>query len=127
MKIKTRPRTGTALTMPLKLPRTNDWPRGMRLYVYDDDLVLIEESNDRKYDLHDNIFQAWPEDRRRVYIGFEVKSANWPVWNEKALRWFEERIEWDFAFDGDEVKLRRHTRKTRRPCSEEFIWRVDIQ
>ncbi len=103
------------------------WPRGVRLYVYDEGLSLIDESKDRRFDLHDHIFQVWPEDHRRVYLGIEINSVNWPVWDEKTLRWIEERIVADFRFDGGVTKLRRHTRKLRGPCSKEFIWRVDVR
>ena len=113
--------------MPVKLPHSIDWPRGSRLYLYDENMLLIEESADRKFDLHDALFQAWPENHRRAHIGLEIRSRNWPVWNEKALRWVESRIVWDFTFDGDQVKLRRRTRQKRRPCTEEFVWQVDLR
>jgi hypothetical protein len=103
------------------------WPRGVRLRVYDETLCLIDESRDRRYDLHDNIFQVWPENHRRVYLGIEVNSVNWPIWDEKSLKWIEEMIVADFRFDGGVARLRQHTRKLRGPCSTEFIWRVDIR
>lgn len=114
--------------MPLKLPKsTFIWPRGTRIYVYDEDLLLEQESRDCRFDLHDNIFQTWPEDTRRAYIGIEIVSKNWPNWEEEALRWIENRIRYHFEFDGDQVRLRRHSKNIGAPCSEEFIWRVHLR
>ncbi|MDQ7839013.1 MAG: hypothetical protein RDU59_11060 [Thermodesulfobacteriota bacterium] len=113
--------------MPLRKPRTNDWPSQVRLFVYDEGLRLIEESRDRKYDLNDNLFQAWPEGHRIVYLGVETGSKNWPVWDEASLRWIEARIEWDLEFDGNQVKVIRHTQQIGFPCTQEFIWRLDIR
>lgn len=113
--------------MPLRKPRTNDWPPQVHLYVYDEEMRLIEESRNRKYDLNDNLFQVWYEDHRTVYLGVETASKNWPVWGEDSLQWIEARIVWDLKFDGNEVSLSRHTQQTGRPCTEEFIWRLDIR
>jgi len=101
------------------------WPRGVRLYVYDENLVLIDQSRDRKYDLNDNLFQAWRH--RIVYLGVEINSKNWPIWDKASLSWIEGRILWDLEFDGNEVDLLRHTRRLRRPCTEQFIWRLDVR
>ncbi|MFH1137402.1 MAG: hypothetical protein V1816_15145 [Pseudomonadota bacterium] len=98
----------------------------MRLYVYDDKMVVLDESSDRKYDLNDNLFQVWGEEGRTVYLGVETASKNWPVWDENSLQWIEERIVWDLPFDGNEVSLSRHTKTTGRPCTEEFIWKLEI-
>ena len=100
------------------------WPRGVRLSVYDEGLNLIGESRDRTYDLNDNLFQAWGN--RTVYLGVAIHSKNWPVWDAESLEWIEERIVWDLESDGNEVNLARHTRRRRRPCSEEFIWQLDV-
>lgn len=102
------------------------WPRGVRIYVYDENMVLIDESRDRRYDLHDNLFQTWPEDKRVVFLGFRIRSKNWPCWNEDALNWIERRITWDFKFDGDLVKISRQTKSKRGPCKTEFIWKVRL-
>lgn len=101
------------------------WPRGVRLYVYDEDMHFIGESRDRKYDLNDNLVQAW--DERTVYLGVEIHSKNWPVWDEESLKWIESRIVWDLQFDGNEVELTRHTQRVLGPCTEEFIWRLDVR
>lgn len=101
------------------------WPRGVRLRVYDEYMSVIEESRDRVYDLNDNLFQAWTP--RIVYLGVEVHSKNWSVWNSEALRCIERRILWDLEFDGNEVNLTRHTRSRRLPCTEEFIWCLNVQ
>ena len=101
------------------------WPRGVRLRVYDANLVLIDQSKDRQYDLNDNLFQVWGH--RIVYLGVEVHSKNWPEWDKQALSWIEHRILWDLYFDGNEVDLTRHTPRLGRPCTEEFIWRLDVR
>ena len=113
--------------MPIRTPTTTDWPPRVRLYIYDEEMLLIEESRDRKYDLNDNLFQTWYSSSRTVYLGIETLSKNWPVWDEDSLRWIEERIAWDLEFDGNEVNISRHTQQIGRPCTEEFIWKLDIQ
>ena len=113
--------------MPLRPPRTNDWPPRVRLYVYDEEMCLVDESRDRKYDLNDNLFQAWDRSSRTVYLGVETESKNWPVWDEESLKWMEDRMVWDLEFDGNVVDVSRHTPQTGRPCTEEFIWKLDIR
>jgi hypothetical protein len=107
-------------------PPTNpiDWPRGVRLSVYDEHMVKIEQSRDRKYDLNDNLFQAW--DDRIVYLEVAVSNKDWHCWDTEALNWIESRIKWDLAFDGNEFSLRRHTRKRFHPCSGGFVWRIHV-
>ena len=109
------------------MPQTTDWPPRTTLYIYDEEMILIEQSRDRKYDLNDNLFQVWDSDSRTVYLGVETESKNWPVWDEDSLKWIEERIAWDLEFDGNEVDISRHTQKIGRPCTEEFIWRLDMR
>ena len=112
--------------MPLKLPRsTLIWPRGVRLSAYDQDMLLIDQSRDRNYDLNDNLFQSWSH--RIIYLGVAIYSKNWPVWDEESLRWIEDRIVEDLEFDGNEVKHLRHTRRAGRPCNQEFIWKLDVR
>ena len=101
------------------------WPRGVRLFVYDENMFPVEASRDRKYDLNDELFQPW--DHRIVYLEVQVHSKNWRFWNTKSLRWIENRIRWDLRFDANEFYLRRHTRKRRQPCVEGFIWRIDVR
>jgi hypothetical protein len=115
------------LAMPIRHPRTNDWPPRVRLYVYDEGMCLIETSRDRKYDLNDNLFQTWDSSSRTVYLGIESESRNWPFWDEDSLKWIEERIVWDLEFDGNKVDVARHTLRVGQPCSEEFIWKIEIQ
>jgi hypothetical protein len=112
--------------MPIRMPQTNDWPPYVRLYIYDEDFLLIEESRDRKYDLNDNLFQTWPTASRTVYLGVETSSKNWPAWDEDAVLWIESRVAWDLAFDGNKVKVSRYTRKLGEPCHKEFIWKVEM-
>jgi len=113
--------------MPVHTPKTQDWPPKMRIYVYDEELCLIEESEDRKYDLNDNLFQTWYTNSRTVYVGIETRSKNWPKWDEGSLKWIEDRISWDLEFDGNEVRITRITENIGHPCAEEFIWRLDIR
>ncbi len=113
--------------MPTRTPKTTDWPPRSTLYIYDEEMFLIEESRDRKYDLNDNLFQVWHSSSRTVYLGIETQSKNWPVWDEDSLKWIEERIAWDLGFDGNEVEISRYTQEIGRPCTEEFIWKLDIR
>jgi len=124
---KREKRLAKLLSLQAKMPRVNGsyrWPRGFRFTVYDAALVPIEQSKDRQYDLNDNLFQAWGS--RIVYLGVEVHSKNWPTWNKQSLSWIERRILWDLHFDGNEVDLTRQTRPLRGPCTEEFIWKLDV-
>ncbi len=102
------------------------WPRGVRLYAYDENMDMFDNSTDRQYDLHDNLFQAWPGSRRRVFLGVAVNSKNWVRWDEENLRCIEELITDDFEFECEKVKIRRQT-QPKRPCAEEFVWRLDIR
>lgn len=113
--------------MPIRRPETNDWPPLVRIFVYDEDMCVIDESRDRKYDLNDNLFQVWGSSNRTVHLGIETESKNWPVWDEESLNWIEERITWDLEFDGNEVDVERHTQNVGSPCTEEFIWRLNIR
>ena len=113
--------------MPVRTPQTTDWPPQTTLYIYDEEMILIDQSRDRKYDLNDNLFQVWDSDSRTVYLGIETQSKNWPIWDEDSLNWIEERIAWDLEFDGNEVDISRHTQQIGCPCTEEFIWRLDIR
>ena len=97
------------------------------MYVYDEDMFLIDKSRNRKYDLNDNLFQVWGSSTRTVYLGIETDSKNWPVWDENSLKEIEERIIWDLEFDGNQVDVSRHTAQLGRPCTEEFIWKLIIR
>jgi len=77
--------------------------------VYEEDMHVIDESKDRRYDLHDNLFQTWPESHRTVYLGIETSSKNWPVWDEESLQWIEKLIVWDLNFDGEDVDVTRYS------------------
>jgi hypothetical protein len=113
--------------MPILTPETTDWPPQVKLYIYDEEMFLIEESRSRKYDLNDNLFQTWHRRNRIVYLGIETLSKNWPVWDEGSLKWIEDRITWDLEFDGNEVNISRRTQTVGIPCTEEFIWKLNIQ
>jgi hypothetical protein len=113
-------------SMPLRKPRTTDWPPQVHIYVYDEEMFLIAESRNRKFDLNDNLFQAWPEYYRTVYLGIKTGSKDWPIWDEDSLQWIETLIKYDLKFDVNEVIVSRKTQRIGRPCTEEFIWRLDI-
>ena len=110
--------------MPIRQPETTEWPPRLLLYVYDEDMVLIDKSRDRRYDLNDNLFQVWHSNTRTVFLGIETKSANWPVWDEASLKWIETLIVHDLAFDGNRVAIQRMTQERDHPCTQEFIWKL---
>ena len=109
--------------MPIKVSPYFTWPRGIRLSVYDADRSLIDQSHDQKYDLNDNLFQTCTD--RTVYLAVEIHSKNWRQWDSEALSCIEAIIKEDLEFDGNEFSLRRHTRK-RLPCTERFVWRIQV-
>lgn len=112
--------------MPLKSPtKMINWPRGVHLSVYDENKWLVELSEDRQYDLNDELFQSWGP--RVVYLEVQVNSKNWRFWDSESLRWIENRIRWDLEFDANEFYLRRYTRKQGQPCTEGFIWKIDVR
>src|SRR5258708_1577778 len=100
------------------------WPIGTRLFVYDRAKLLVDKSRNRKYDLNDNLFQAWSD--RLIYLEVEVHNELWKLWDSKALTWIERRIRWDLRFDGNEFNLRRHTRRRGYPCAEGFLWMIHV-
>lgn len=112
--------------MPIKPHKGDKWPPRVRLYIYDENLGLIEESKDIRYDLHDGLMQAWPDSTRTVHLGMKTLSTNWPKWDEESIKCVEELIEYDLNFDGNDVVITRITETIGHPCSEEFIWKLDI-
>lgn len=112
--------------MPIKPHKSDKWPPRVRLYIYDENLGLIEESKDTRYDLHDGLMQAWPNSTRTVHLGIETLSTNWPKWDEESIKCVEGLIESDLNFDGNDVVITRITETIGQRCSNEFIWRLDI-
>ncbi|MBM3497027.1 MAG: hypothetical protein FJX72_22310 [Armatimonadetes bacterium] len=114
--------------MPIRQPRTNQWPRGFHMWVYEAEegrLVVVEETGDRRYDLSDELFLHTIE--RTVFLGIEIVNPNWPVWDAGSLDWIENRILWDLDFDGNVGTVARHTPdRAGHPCTEEFIWKVEV-
>lgn len=113
--------------MPPRPKNNIDWPPRVRIYVYDENMVVVDQSRDTHYDLNDNLFQVWTSNHRTVYLGIDTLSKTWHVWDEEALKWIESRIVWDLEFDGNEVEVERHTKQIGRPCTEEFNWKVDMR
>lgn len=112
--------------MPIKPHKTDKWPPRVRIYIYDEDMGLIDKSKDSRYDLHDGLMQAWPDSTRTVFMGIETLSTNWPQWDEESIKCVEDLIEYDLNFDGNNVVITRITQNIGQPCSEEFIWKLDI-
>lgn len=110
--------------MPIRIPKTTEWPPRLLLYVYDENMTVIDMSRNRRYDLNDNLFQTWNNCERTVHLGIQTKSTNWPVWNEDSLRWIERLIVLDLEFDGNSVEVSRVTPGVDRPCTQQFIWKV---
>ena len=112
--------------MPLKPPtHPINWPRGIRLTVYDENMLLIVDSHERQYDLGEELFPS--SDERIVYLEVEVHSKEWHRWDKEALNWIENRIRWDLEYDGNEFSLRRHTRNRGHPCTEGFVWKIHVR
>jgi len=112
--------------MPIKPHKSDRWPPKVKIRIYDEDFELIDESKDTKYDLNDNLMQAWPKRNRTVYIGIKTLSVNWPNWDEESIKCIEELIKFDLNFDGNSVVIKRVTKETGKSCSEEFIWKLRI-
>jgi hypothetical protein len=115
--------------MPIRRPRTNNWPPHSHLFAYDFDFgewAVFDDTRNPKYDLSDNLSYMLNAGKA-LRLGIEIEgNTNWPVWDADSLDWMEKRIIWDFAFDGDFVKLTRITpERAGMPCSEEFIWLVE--
>ena len=110
--------------MTFHIPASNDWPPLYRLFIYDEELCVVCESSDRKFDLNDNLFQTWGSDTRTVYLGIETRSTKWLTWEEAALTWIERHIAFDLEFDGNEVEVSRHAGQVGGACTEEYIWKV---
>ena len=107
-------------------PYATSWPPKYRLFIYEDENGRpnpVADTADRKYDLNDNLFQL--ETDRTVFLGVEIASPRWPVWDEETVKWIEERITWDLEFDGNKVEVTRHTSELLgRSCTMEFMWKV---
>lgn len=97
--------------MPIRKPRTDNWPPHSHLFAYersDGEWCVVADSTNPKYDLSDNL-SHFLDSGKPLRIGIEIENANWPAWDEESLAWMEARIVRDFAFDGDEVTLTRAT------------------
>jgi hypothetical protein len=112
--------------MPIKPHNGDRWPPKVKIYIYDEDSSLIDESKHIRYDLSDNLMLSWPDTKRTVYLGMETLSANWPIWDDESLKCVEARIKYDLNFDGNDVVITRITKTYKQPCSKEFIWKLDI-
>jgi len=112
--------------MPIKPHKSDKWPPNVRICLYDEDMYLIEKSRYTRYDLHDNTMQVWPYDGRTVHLGMATLSTNWPVWDEESIAVVEDLIDTDLDHDGNVVFITRITEEVGQPCSQEFIWRLDI-
>jgi hypothetical protein len=58
-------------------------------------------------------------------MGLSSKSIQWRIWTEEKLTRIENLIRYDLGFDGYRVVVRRLT-KAKRPCAEEFLWKLQI-
>jgi len=112
--------------MPVKPHERGKWPPKVCIYIYDENMVQIDESKDTKYDLHDSLMQAWPYDNRTVYLGVDTLGKSWTIWDEDSIACVEYRMNYDLHFDGNEVVITRITDTIGQPCSQEFLWRLDI-
>jgi hypothetical protein len=111
--------------MPIKPHKGDKWPQKVHIYIYaeeDDVRYLYEESKNPSYDLSENL----PFHFHTVYLGMETLSKNWPVWDEESILLIEELIDIDLNYDGNSAFITRITEKKGQPCSEEFIWRLDL-
>lgn len=102
------------------------FPPKVTIYIYDENMVFIEESRDRKYDLHDSLMQAWAYDNRIVHVGVDTLSKSWIKWDEDSIKCIEDLINYDLHFDGNEVVISRITDRIGQPCSQEFVWRLEM-
>ena len=112
--------------MALRRPITNKFPPRLRLRVYDAGMALAVESLDRNCDLSDNLWRLWGCSRT-LFIGIATESRTWPVWDEDTLKLIETRIRRELQFDGRGVDVSRHTPQSGGPCSEEFIWKLQLR
>jgi hypothetical protein len=112
--------------MPTKTHRNKKWPPKVHIYVYDEDMILVKESRDSKFDLHDSLMQTWSFDYRRVHLGMVTQSKNWIIWEEASISYIEDLIRYDLNFDGNTVGICRITTETAQSCSQEFVWQLNI-
>lgn len=112
--------------MPIRQHKSDRWPPKVSIFIYVEDdegcRSVYEESKSSKYDLSDNL----PFHMDTVYLGMETLSKNWPMWDEESIALVEELIAFDLHFDGNEVVITRVTEEVGQPCSQEFIWKLDI-
>ena len=115
--------------MPNRTLEHTKWPPKSKINIYEDvnsEMCLIQQTSDPHFDLHDNLVQAWPYNQRYVYVGIESESTRWKVWDENTVKCIEDRIKYDLEFDGNDVKILRISKLLGKPCTNEFIWRLDI-
>lgn len=103
------------------------WPSRSRLSFYDGWEKLKFSTTDRLYDLADGLMMSWNKKSRTIYFGLSTKSARFKMWNREALESIENRIKYDLNFDGYSVTISRVTSELGKPCSCEFMWKLNIR
>jgi hypothetical protein len=115
-----------------KAQKVLSWPPRCRLnfYVpYGRGLSLDESSTDRSCDLGDITDMLMGNYKSRtIYFGLSGRSKKWLAWDEACLQNIEKLIKYDLTFDGEfRVLIARDTIDENLPCTEEFIWKLNIR
>lgn len=103
------------------------WPPLSRINLYYNEPNLIYSSTERTLDLADDLAYNVDEDySRTVIFGLSTLSSLWTKWDDLNLEKIEERIRYQFEFDGYEVDIERITEDYELPGHKEFLWRLHI-
>jgi hypothetical protein len=83
------------------------------------------KTNDREYDLSDNLMGYWPRASRTIYMNLKSKSIKWESWSVSNLKFIENLIKYDLNFDAYQVSI---TKKSvvGGKCTEYFCWKLKI-
>lgn len=110
------------------------WPELSQLAFYPAPPERVIRSTNRMLDLSDTIAHDASDKSKVVYMGLSTLSHKWPVWSEESLQAIENQIRYDLTFDGNRVKIERHTsavhprtKKKDQPGSDEFVWKLTIR
>lgn len=117
-----------------KLEEKFFWPPLSRINLYETPPTPLLYSTSRRLDLAENLSGLISEGESTVYFGLSTISHEWPYWTSDKLKKIEDRIKYDFEFDGFNVIINQiginpnlpSFEPDPPPCQNEFLWQLTI-
>jgi hypothetical protein len=100
-----------------------NWPKDAQIKITDEEGSLFCESNDRAFDLSDNLMEFF--DGSLLVAIFNLSRGERELWTCDYLKEIENLIEYDLSFDGYKVDIERLS-QVNISCDEEYFWKLSI-